>query len=145
MKWLRSGRGTETTQCKFSLFPSKDIGTDSKSENRPTHVEDIDMDSEARWETSLKEREATRHVFTAITLAVAFFFVCIFLEEENILLWGRFLSKLESILDTCCKISQRLPSARKIWSSMQERRPIRQTNGLLKKIKNGNGGLDVWV
>ncbi|KAH7132826.1 hypothetical protein EDB81DRAFT_763349 [Dactylonectria macrodidyma] len=48
---------------------------DDTVENRPTHVEDTNMDSEAGWEKYLKQREANRHVFTAITLTVAFVFV----------------------------------------------------------------------
>lgn len=143
MKRLRPGRGTEMTRCKSSLFSSKNIGTDLKSENRPTRVEDINTVSTTKWTKCLTNRETLRNAFALATLAFVFTFICMFLKEDDMLYWGRFLLKLESILDTCSKISQRLPSARRIWRSMREGRPIHQINGLLKKIKNGDSSSNV--
>ncbi|KAH7120124.1 hypothetical protein B0J13DRAFT_612840, partial [Dactylonectria estremocensis] len=105
---------------------------DDAVERWPTHVESINMDAQAEWETSLKKREIGRLLFMTLTLAIALFFVCEFAEEDDILLWAKFLMKLQSILKTCSKISQRLPSARKIWRSMQESRPLYQIEDLMR-------------
>ncbi|KAH6980480.1 hypothetical protein EDB80DRAFT_874889 [Ilyonectria destructans] len=75
----------------------------------PTSVESIGMDAEAEWGMSLKEREIARLSFMTLTLAIAFFFVCKFAEEDDILLWAKFLMRFQSILKIYSKISQGLP------------------------------------
>lgn len=93
------------------------------------------MNAEAEWEMSLKEREIARHSFMTLTLAIAFLFVCKFAEEDDFVLWAKFLMRLQSILKTCSKISQGLPSARKIWRSMRESRALCQMEALMKEIR----------